>query len=251
MKAQILCIQFRRAPNAIAYEQDCISRALIENATCQFISALDTTLSWNDPALLLAQISGVVLGGSGDFDFDGGRSDEDPDKQMSYALLERLRPIFEYIFEHDIPTLGICFGHQLVGAFAGAQVCSDVTQKKNRSHEVHVRTDAHDHFLFSGVPASFHAIYGHKDSLDRVPQDAVLLIDGGEQCKVSALQYKNNIFTTQFHPELVFNDILEKSKRFPGYLPEGVSPEELYKDDSDANLIIKNFGRFVKNQTSL
>ena len=73
-------------------------------------------------------------------------------------------------------------------------------------------------------------------------------MEGGEECKVSALQYKNNIVTTQFHPELTFADIVERMKNSPGYLPEGVVLEDMYTDDVDANTLLKNFGLFVASQ---
>jgi GMP synthase (glutamine-hydrolysing) len=245
MKPNVLLIQFRRSENAILHEQMCMTRMLEKNTTCTSVSALDQSISWDEPEKLLLGISAVILGGSGDFDFDGGRNEDDPDRQMSYTLLERLRPLFEYIFEYDIPTLGICYGHQLLGAFAGANVHNDHIQKKSRSHEVRLLADAQGHFLFSELPESFSAIYGHKDSLDRVPKEAILLVEGGEQCKVSALQYKNNIFSTQFHPELTFSDIVERLKNSPGYLPEGVILADLFTDDVNANRILANFGSFV------
>lgn len=249
MQSRILGIQFRRSETSVIHEQKCIGRAIEGIADITFVSALDTDLSWDAPEALLKNIDGVVLGGSGDFDFDGGRPQDDPDRQMSYVLLERLRPLFAYIFEHDIPTLGICYGHQLLGAFAGAVVHNDHTQKKSRSHEVRLLAEAKDHFLFSGMPDSFQAIYGHKDSLDRVPDEAMLIVEGGQACKVSALQYKNNIFSTQFHPELTYQDIIERIKSSPGYLPEGVAVEELFKSDDNANKIVKNFGLYVAQQS--
>jgi len=248
MKSRILGIQFRKNADSLAQEQKCIERALQECATVEFISSLDESLDWSSPQTLLGGVDGVVLGGSGDFDFDGGRSVDDPNRTMSFSLLERLRPLFEYIFTHDIPTLGICYGHQLIGAFAGVRVWNDPDQKKSCSHEVRLLASAHDTVLFSGLSDSFSPIYGHKDSLERVPEDAVLLVEGGEKCKVSALRYKNNIFTTQFHPELTFADIVERLKSSPNYLPEGVTVDEVFKDDADAIRILTNFGAFVALQ---
>ena len=110
--------------------------------------------------------------------------------------------------------------------------------------------DKNDYFLFSDLPESFQAHYGHKDALDRVPEGAVLLMNGGDKCKVSALQYKNNIFTTQFHPELNFEDMTERMKNSPGYIPEGVVAEEIFKDDPHSNTILQNFGKFVAIQSN-
>lgn len=249
MAPMILCIQFRRSESSVTNEQNCISRSLPDSVSCTFVSALDESIVWDEPTQVLSGIGAVILGGSGDFDFDGGRSEDDPDRQMSYILLERLRLVFEHIFLHDIPTLGICYGHQLLGVFKGARVWNDVSQTKSRSHKVQLLANAQHHSVFDGLPKSFHAIYGHKDSLERVPDGAVLLIEGGDQCKVSGLLYQKNILSTQFHPELTFLDMIGRLESSPGYLPEGVLLEEIYKDDADANKILTNFGLFVSSIT--
>ncbi len=248
MIAKIIALQFRVSPASVVQEQVAIIRELGEAVEVTFVNALDTTVVWDQPELLMADYHGVLLGGSGDFDFDGGRAEADIAKRQSYLFLEQLRPLFQYLFAHDIPTLGICYGHQLLGAFAGAQVKSDPAQKKTKSHQVRLMVDKSDYFLFSDLPEEFFAHYGHKDALDRVPDGAVLLMSGGEACRVSALRYKENIYTTQFHPELTFVDMIDRMKSSPGYLPEGVLAEELFSRDAHSNRILQNFGKLVTLQ---
>lgn len=249
MRATILCIQFRINPDSIAQERACMQREVGVYVDVEFKNALDESIDWNHPADLMKAYQGVILGGSGELYFDGEKELVDPVRKISYELVEKLRPLFVYLFENDIPTLGICYGHQLLGAFAGAQVTCDKAQKKTKSHEIKLMVDKHDYFLFSDLPESFHAHYGHKDSLDRIPEGAVLLMSGGEECKISALQYKNNIFTTQFHPELTFDDMLEKINNSPEYLPEGVMAAEIFSDDPHSNTILQNFSKFVAVRT--
>ena len=210
-----------------------------------FIDGFDKQIDWNYPEVVMQEYDGVILGGSGDFDFDGNRDEKDESRQMSYELLGMLRPLFQYLFDNDIPTLGICYGHQLLGAFAGAQVRYDETQKKTRSHEVKLMIDKNDFFIFSDLPDTFFAQYGHKDVLDRVPDGAVLLMNGGEKCRVSALKYKNNIYTTQFHPELNYEDMVSRMKNNPDYLPEGTLAEEVFKPSPDATKILRNFSKLI------
>ncbi len=245
MNTKILAIQFRKSPTSALLEQQSVVREIGASAVVDFVSALEDSLAWDYPESFMEAYQGVILGGSGDFDFDGGRDEFDEAKQISFVFLEKLRPLCAYIFRHDIPTLGICYGHQIVGAFAGAQVINDHEQKKSRSHEVTLVVDKNEHRIFADVPDSFFAHYGHKDSLDRVPEGAILLIEGGRECKVSALRYKNNIFTTQFHPELTFEDMILRIEASPGYLPEGVVAEEVFRKDPHSNKIIQNFGTFV------
>lgn len=242
---KIVVIQFRTNPNLIAQEQTSIVREVGDFVAVDFIDALDLSIDWNYPEVIIKDYQGVILGGSGDLDFDGKRPEGDLVKRISLEILGRLRPLFQYIFDHDIPTLGICFGHQILGAFAGAQVKCDESQSKTCSHEVKLIVNKNEHFLFTDLPDSFYAHYGHKDVLDRVPEGAVLLMSGGEMCKVSALRYKNNIYTMQFHPELNFADMVDRATKKNNYLPEGKMIEEVFKDDPNSNTILRNFGRLV------
>ncbi|MCA9362831.1 gamma-glutamyl-gamma-aminobutyrate hydrolase family protein [Candidatus Kaiserbacteria bacterium] len=248
MRVKILAIQFRLNKKLVDQEQASLQREAGIYADIDFISIIDETIDWESPAKLMKDYQGLILGGSGEFFFDGDCDEDDPSKKISQEFLRILNPLFNYIFEHDVPTLGICYGHQLLGAYRGANVRYDVKQGKTKSHEVKLMVDKNDYFLFSDLPSSFQAYYGHKDSLDRVPEGAVLLMNGGDECKISALRYGNNIFTTQFHPELNFEDMVGRMKQTAGYLPEGIVAEEIFKDDPRSNTILQNFGKFVAMQ---
>lgn len=243
--SKVLVIQFRTNPVAIAQERVSIFRGLGGCVEVEFVDALDLSIDWNCPEVIMKNYQGIILGGSGDLDFDGNRPEGDLVKRISLELLGKLRPLFQYLFDNDIPTLGICYGHQIIGAFAGAQVHCDEAQRKTCSHEVKLIVDKNNHVLFTNVPDSFYAHYGHKDVLDKVPEGAVLLMSGGERCKVTALQYKNNIYTVQFHPELTFSEMVQRMRCSERYLPEGVLAEEIFKDDSHSNTILHNFCRLV------
>jgi GMP synthase (glutamine-hydrolysing) len=247
MLAKILVIQFRQDSDSVAYEKATFEREVGAYVDLGFIGVFDDAQNWNCPEVMLNGYQGVLLGGSGEFDFDGNRSTDDPARVTTYQLVDKLKPVFSYIFDHDIPTLGICFGHQLLGAFAGAQVSCDEEQRKTGSHELKLMVNKDDNFLFADLPETFFAHYGHKDSLDRVPTGATLLLCG-EKCKVSALRYKNNIFSTQFHTELTYERMVCRVKQSPGYLPEGVIAEELFRDAPHSNTILHNFGKFVALQ---
>lgn len=243
--ANILVIQFRLNQDSIVAEQTVIKRGIEAFVGLGFLSAIADSLDWTKPEEILSGYQGIIFGGSAELFFDGKKAPEDPHRRTSYELLEKLGPLLEHIFTHDIPTLGICYGHQMLGAYAGASVHCDESQGKLCSHEVSLLVDTKDYFPFSTVPERFYAHYGHKDSLDRVPEGAVLLASGGDQCKVSALCYKNNIYTTQFHPELTFADVVEKIKSTPEYLPEGAIMEKIFIEDPHANTILQNFGKLV------
>lgn len=247
---KILVLQFRKNPEFIAREQNCLRRELGTGMEIDFIDVLEKELNWNSPETIIFGYQGVILGGSGDLDFDGNRPPDDDARLASRELLKKLTPFFQYLFDYDIPTLGICYGHQILGAFAGVKVCFDAGQRKTCSHEVRLMVDRSKSALVSNLPDKFHAHYGHKDVLEKVPEGAVLLFSGGEKCQVSALQYKNNIFTFQFHPELSHIDIKNRAASSPDYLPAGVSVDEIFIDDNRSNMIIRNFSWLVESTLS-
>lgn len=249
MQPKILLIQFRHNLIHGELEAASIVRELGAGVDVVRISALDERIDWSLPAEVLLTFDGVILGGSGDFDFDGARECNDAAKVRSYALLEQLRPLFDYIFARDFPTLGICFGHQMVGAYAGAKVRHDPRQKKSRSHQVSIVGQTAP-ALLQGIATTFYAQYGHKDSLDQVPVGARLLLHGGVECQVSALHYLTNIYTTQFHPELTVDDMRKRLQLLPGYLPDGVDVSQVFTDDTNASRMLRNFTALVMEYAS-
>lgn len=245
MQPTILLIQFRLQDRAAELERLSIAREIGLAASLATVSALDEAIDWGVPETFARQYQGFIFGGTGDFDFDGGRTDTDAARIMAQTLLERLRPLLEYLFLHDMPTLGICFGHQLLGMFAGARAVHDSTQCKTKSHPVWIVSDSTPSALLAGVPSTFDAHYIHKDALDRLPEGAELLGHGGEACRYSVLRYKKNIYSTQFHPELTFDDVLVRIDTFPGYLPEGVTANELFSQEVHSNTILANFAQLL------
>ncbi len=209
-------------------------------AALTFVSALDTAQPWNDPAALLAPYDGLIIGGSGEFDLHGGRDESDRARATALAILERLRPLVAYVLESQKPVLGVCFGHQLIAEMQGGKVISDPEQKKVGSFEVGLTTDGASDHIFSTLPKTFFAQYGHKDSVTVLPKGAVLLASS-PMCRFSALKYGTSVYTVQFHPELDRKGVLWRLENSPGYLPEGIKAESLVKESPEASTIIASF----------
>ena len=55
--------------------------------------------------------------------------------------------------------------------------------------------------LFAGMPRDFAAYGGHKEALSELPGGAVLLATSAA-CPVQAFKVGENVYATQFHPEL-------------------------------------------------
>lgn len=238
---KILIMQSRRRPEMIASEQQEYEKGLASTgARLVFKNTLDEHLPWNIPEELLGDAHGIIFGGSGEFDFDGARADDDPARITAHAIRDRVRPFIEYLFANNVPTLGVCFGHQIIGEIMGAKVVSDPIQKKVGTHEVRLREEGREDPLLFDTPESFDGQYGHKDSLSTLPSGAVLLAEA-PNCRYSALRYGNKIYTVQFHPELTAEDVVRKFANSPGYLPEGVSAESLTRSSEEASALLPRF----------
>lgn len=241
---KILIIQSRRRPEMLAAEQEEYRRAVGERTLVDFISSLDTTLTWNEPEKMLASYDGVIFGGSGEFDFDGGRTPDDVARITSREIVERVRPVVEWAMAEDFPLLGICYGHQIVSEVLGVAVVNDHEQKKMGTATVALTAEGKQDEVFGRLPETFTAQYGHKDSLSAVPEGAVVLASS-PVCRAAALRYGKRVYTTQFHPELTREDMVWKLSNSPGYLPEGVAVESIVKDSTEASRIIPLFIELV------
>jgi GMP synthase (glutamine-hydrolysing) len=240
---KILVIQFRSRPEMVLAEQGEYTRAAKGKADVTFISALDEMLAWDNPAQILLGYGGVIFGGSGEYDL---HSDTDPDARMAPArqLLERVTPLIRYILEQDVPMLGICFGHQLIGEVREGKVNSDPEQAKVGSFDVALTPEGEQDVLFSSLPHMFIGQYGHHNSLSSMPEGATLLASS-PKCKFSALRYGAHVYTMQFHPELTADDVRWKLANSPGYLPEGNSLEEIIKPSLEASSLIPSFIEYI------
>lgn len=246
----ILVIQSRRRPEMLLAEQAEYARATAGGASLAFKNSLDEGEAWDAPETMLEGIAGVIIGGSGELDFDGGRDENDEARIVSKQIVKRLTPLITRLEEENVPTLGICYGHQIVGESHGAYVVHDTNQHKVGTFPISLTEEGKRDALFSTVPETFLVHYGHKDSLDRLPQGATLLATG-ERCRMSALRYGRCLYTMQFHPELTAKDVRWKLSNSPGYLPEGVSVESLVKESPEASSLIPTFVRIFVNKSAV
>jgi GMP synthase (glutamine-hydrolysing) len=240
MAVRILVILFRM-PDDTRVEREPIARVLEGQCDLVFKNALAGEIDWSNPQKELEGFSGVVLSGSSILYFDGGHDEEHHGRVMANELAEKARPFTQYLIEHDIPTLGICFGHQLLGYATGTPITYSHIEGKTGTHEITLTEEGKKDPLMKGVPPSFKAQYGHKDVLCELPNDSTVLAQGGERCRYSAVKFNTHVYGMQFHPEYSREEIQRMVARFPEYVPEDTTIEELFEDSEEAEQILKNF----------
>lgn len=236
----LLVLQFRKRPEMVEEEQEIFHREVRGNAELSFMNTFTDAVDWERPDELLAPYNGVILAGSGEFDFDGGRDLDDPQRTESHTLFQHMMPFLERVLARDFPTLGICYGHQVLAKAAGAEVVHDEDQAKVGTYRVLKHENAADDPLFAHLPESFPAQYGHKDSLMYMPHQAVLLARS-EQCHFGGLRYGENVYSVQFHPELNGDDMIHRLRNSPGYLPDEVDVGDVVEPAPHAATVLERF----------
>jgi anthranilate synthase/aminodeoxychorismate synthase-like glutamine amidotransferase len=124
----------------------------------------------------------VISPGPGDPD-DGG---------ISLDVLRTLSP--------EIPTLGVCLGHQCIGqAFGGKVIRAPRLMHGKTSQVIH-----QGHPLFRGVPNPFTATRYHSLIVDDQLPDVLDVIAQTAEGEIMALRHKSlPILGVQFHPESI------------------------------------------------
>jgi GMP synthase-like glutamine amidotransferase len=114
-----------------------------------------------------------------------------------HPWLPPLRDFVRLSVEQSIPTLGICFGHQLMAqAFGGTVAQSD----RGRGIGIHhYALSPTGQKIFSNMQ-SFRLPVAHQDQVIDLPPNAVVLARS-EFCPHAALAYGNAGMSLQAHPE--------------------------------------------------
>lgn len=221
MRKRILVIQSRINPESIAAEQEAYRLACGSDIELSFLSSLDESLSWSYPEEVFEDYNGVILGGSRELDFDGGRKKSDPFKILAMLVASRSKNLASYALEHTIPLLGICFGHQIIGTLRNGNVQNDKSQAKRGTFTITQTADGAHDALFKHLPKTFDVQYGHNDSITQLPTGATLLASA-PNCHFAALRYGKNNYTMQFHPELTAEMLTASFQTYPELLPKGI-----------------------------
>ena len=100
----------------------------------------------------------------------------------------------------EVPLLGICYGHQLLGRAMGGRVGYHPQGKEVGTCEVRLRPAYRDDPLFAGLPEQFPVHATHSQSVLALPPGAVLLAENDFEPH-HAFRLGRCAWGVQFHPE--------------------------------------------------
>ncbi len=237
----ILLIQFREDSCIAKHEEECISKYL--NSKINLVSKNLFRENVDFDRINLPEISGIIIGGSGEFSFS--------ERKKYLDLLFKIKQITPFIkrsIKKDIPILGICLGCQYLAYILGAEVRADKFQEEVGTFKISLTKSGRSDYLFFRTPLEFFVQEGHKDSIDKLPKGTILLARG-EKCKIQAFRFQNkNVYGVQFHPELGVKDMKFRQKHYQSYAPGNkkisIGPSFL------AKRILKNFFSLVGKENN-
>jgi len=172
------------------------------------------------PSFDLDQLSGIFVGG-GPFNASDAAEKK---SAVQHRVEAEFATLLDEVVARDFPFLGACYGVGTVGSYLGATI--DRTYSEPISVVPVSMTDAGaSDPLLIGLPRTFEAFVGHKEAISSLPASAVLLASS-PLCPVQMFRVGQNVYATQFHPELDVDGIIT---RIHAYADHGYfAPHELH-----------------------
>lgn len=163
------------------------------------------------PHLDLDELSGIFVGG-------GPFNASDPDEKKSavqHRVEAEFRTLLDEVVARDFPFLGACYGVGTLGAHQGAVIDGTYSEPISVVPVSLTEAGVADPLL-QGMPATFDAFVGHKEAIRVLPESATLLASSPD-CPVQMFRVGQNVYATQFHPELDVDGITTRIHAYAGY----------------------------------
>ena len=118
-----------------------------------------------------------------------------------------------------IPVLGVCLGHQCIGAAYGAEIVRAGRPMHGKPSRIHHQA----HGLFAGLPSPFTATRYHSLVIAPASVPPELKVTAtSEDGEIMAVQHASNpVYGVQFHPESVLS---EQGYRLLDHFLHGIPP---------------------------
>ena len=133
----------------------------------------------------------------------------------------------------DIPTLGVCYGHQLLAHALGGRAGPNPNGRQIGTVETRLLEEAVEDRLLGHLPKSFLAQTTHQEVVLEIPPKAVRLATSPKDNNF-AIQFADRAWGVQFHPEFTAPVMSEYIHyRSAALLDEGLDPKRLKSEVRD------------------
>jgi GMP synthase-like glutamine amidotransferase len=142
-----------------------------------------------------------------------------------------------------LPYMGVCLGHQLLGAALGGKV-GKAARAEVGILDVELTEAGRRDPLFDGIQPRFKALQWHGAEVAEAPPGAVVLARS-PLCQVQAMRIGRHAYGMQYHTELTPATVGEWS-RVPAYacsLDQTLGPGALARFDAEAQRHMSDFNR--------
>lgn len=191
------------------------------------------------PELDFDEISGIIVSGS------PFNATDETKSETQVRVESELNALLDRVVTEDFPFLGACYGVGTLGIHQGGVVDGTYSEPAG-AVTIEVTDEGASDPIFAGMPAAFDAFVGHKEALTIVPPHFTVLARS-ITCPVQLFKIGENVYATQFHPEL---DVPGIVRRMTAYRHEGYfDPDELdarisevkQADVAMSSRVLKNF----------
>ena len=136
----------------------------------------------------LANFQGVIITGSHSMSTD------------CESWSERLLPYIKEMLATKTPTLGVCYGHQLMAKALGGEIDFHPEGPQAGSTEITLTEAGKADRLLGESPITFKVNAGNSQRISKLPNEAVVLA-GNDFEPHQAIRFGETMWGLQFHPE--------------------------------------------------
>ncbi|MEM4368080.1 MAG: gamma-glutamyl-gamma-aminobutyrate hydrolase family protein [Candidatus Anstonellales archaeon] len=229
---KILLIHFRKNNKTIEHEKKCFIKFVKNQKEIDFINIFEQKSIFNNPYYIFRKYTHIILGGSSEFSLT---KEAALPKERDF-IIKKTEKIIKEILKKDFPTLGVCFGHQLIARHLGIKILRHLKKKEIGTFLVYKNKDDQ---LLKNIPSKFYAIFAHIDFVSNRKIKHLQILAKTNKDNNTILKFKNNVYGIQFHAELSKKDFLERLKitnerEYLNFFPN-------LKNTKESENIIKNF----------
>lgn len=157
--------------------------------------------------------------------------------------MENTKEFLKECIKSQIPTLGICFGHQLLAYALGGKIGYNQNGLEIGGAKISLTKKGKLDELFLGFDDEFKAHVSHFQSIIDLPKDVDILAFNSHE-KIHAFRYGKNTYGVQFHPEFTKEIMQFYTKKHKEDLAN--SFQSIYENISQCNQSHKILSNFVK-----